>query len=110
MAIEAIVSADFEEKILHEEAGILLDFWRENCGACQSLSKELAQVSEERPELKVYSANVDTETELVNKFRVMMAPTLLFIKGGAVKKRSIGFKSKKSIMEMADDYFNLSKE
>ena len=103
MAIEAIVSADFEERIL-------LDFWRENCGACQSLSKELAQVSEERPELKVYSANVDTETELVNKFRVMMAPTLLFIKGGAVKKRSIGFKSKKSIMEMADDYFNLSKE
>ena len=82
----------------------MLDFWRENCGTCQSLSKELALVAEERPDLKIYSVSVEDEPELVKKFRVMMAPTLLLVKGGATKKKSIGYKSKESILEMVEMY------
>lgn len=105
MAIQAITLADYEEKILNEQEGILLDFWRENCGTCQTLSQALSQVAEEKPDLKIYSICVDTEAELAKKMRVMMAPTLLLVKGGAVVKKSLGYKSKESILEMMETYF-----
>lgn len=105
MAIQAITLADYEEKIANEAEGILLDFWRENCGTCQSLSQSLEQLAEEKPELKIYTVCVDKEAELAKKMRVMMAPTLLFVKGGAVKKKSLGYKSKDSIIEMMETYF-----
>lgn len=106
MAINPIAMKDFEEKILNEQEGILVDFWRDNCGTCQALSQELELLAEEKPELKIYSASVENEPELAKKLRVMMAPSLLFIKGGIVKKKSLGFKSKDSIIEMMGTFFN----
>lgn len=105
MAIQAITLADYEAKIANEPEGILVDFWRENCGTCQSLSQSLEMLAEEQPQLKIYSVCVDTEAELAKKMKVMMAPTLLFVKGGATRKKSLGYKSKESIAEMAVTYF-----
>lgn len=104
--MNALTAAEYESRILQEKEGILLDFWREDCAVCQSLSQELAMVAQERPELKIYSVDSQNEPELVQRFRVMMAPTLLFVQGGEVKKRSIGFKSKDSILQMAEQYFS----
>lgn len=104
MAITALKTAEYKEKILDANEGLLLDFWRENCATCSSLSHELALAAEERPELKIYSVSVDSEMELAKKLHVMMAPTLLLMKEGKVLKKSIGFKSKDHILEMVDNY------
>lgn len=105
MAIQAIKLEDYEARIANEAEGILIDFWRENCGTCQALSQALEQVAEEKPELKIYSVCVDTEAELAKKMKVMMAPSLLFVKAGVTKKKSLGYKSKESILEMLETYF-----
>ena len=42
---------------------------------------------------------MDEEDELALKLRVMTAPTLFFFEDGEIKKKTIGFKSKKSILE-----------
>ena len=92
---------DFEEKILNSKVA-LLDFWTEGCGPCQALAKELEKVAAERKDIKVYKANVETENDLAGKLGVMAAPTLFFFKNGEIRKKTIGFKSSKSILEVLD--------
>ncbi len=104
MAIKALTKAEYDEQLQNDSSGFLLDFWRENCGTCKSLSQELGQLSEENPELRIYSVNIDSEPELVRHFRVMMSPTLLLVKNDAVLKKSIGYKSKEHILELVNTY------
>ena len=81
-----------EEKILKADRPVILDFWNEGCGPCQALRPVLEEVSEE-------------EKESAEHFRIMAAPTLLFIKDGAVKKKTLGFKSKESIQAIIEEHF-----
>ena len=93
---------EFEEKILSSKETALLDFWTEGCGPCRALAEELEKVSEERKDVKVYKANVETENDLAGKLGVMAAPTLFFFRNGEIKKKTIGYKSSKSILEVLD--------
>lgn len=102
--IEALTMANCESKIGQEDCVALLDFWREDCGTCRALTEELELLSKERPELKIFRINVEEEPELAKKYRVMMAPSLLVVKGGASKKKSLGFKSKEHILEMIEQF------
>ncbi len=102
MAVNKITDETYEELIQNESAVVLLDIWKDGCGPCQALAPEVEKVSEEHSEIKVFSANIADVPGLVEKFRVMAAPTLLVIKDGAVKKKSIGFKSAEHIVEMLD--------
>ena len=38
MAIKALTKAEYDEQLQNDSSGFLLDFWRENCGTCKSLS------------------------------------------------------------------------
>lgn len=102
MALSKITIDEYDEKIANETAVVLLDFWKEGCGPCKALMPEVEAVLEANPQYKGYSVNIEEDEELVSKFRVMAAPTLLVIKDGAVKKKSLGYKSKESILEMIE--------
>lgn len=102
MAVEQLTIADYEEKIQNENSFVLLDFWKDGCGPCKALSEELASFAEENPDIKIYSVKLEDEPELVEKFRVMAAPTLLVVKDGTVKKKSLGYKSKESIQTLVE--------
>jgi thioredoxin 1 len=103
MAVQVLTEADFEKNVLNERDVVLVDFWREGCGPCRALLSELEALSGSdaagRSDLHFYKANVDTEESLALKLRVMTAPTLFFFKDGEIRKKTIGFKSKKSILE-----------
>ena len=92
-----------EEKILKADRPVILDFWNEGCGPCQALGPVLEELSEEEKDIKFYSIRIDEGEEAVKRFRVMAAPTLLFIKGGTVKKKTIGFRSKESIAAVIEE-------
>ena len=53
-------------------------------------------------EVKVCKVNVDSETELAERFGIMSIPTLVVMKNGAVKNRSIGVTGKQAIMDMLE--------
>ena len=50
------------------------------------MAMDIIGLSEEEKDIKFYSIRIDEGEEAVKRFRVMAAPTLLFIKGGTVKK------------------------
>ncbi|MBQ4603413.1 MAG: thiol reductase thioredoxin, partial [Clostridia bacterium] len=51
---------------------------------------------------KVCKVNVESEKELAEKFGIMSIPTLVVMKNGKVRNRSIGVTGKKAIMDMLE--------
>lgn len=103
MAIEILTTENYQAKLDNSNKLALLDFWNSACGVCKNLAPIVEEIAAERDDIEVYSVHAEENPEIVSKFSVMTAPTLLFIADGKVKKRTIGFKSKASILEIIDN-------
>ena len=63
----------------------------------------LDEISEEMQGMaKVGKINVDEETELASRFRVMSIPTLMVMKDGKIAAQAVGARPKKDILRMLE--------
>lgn len=104
MAAKALTTSDYEEKIAGTNKLVIVDFWNSDCGVCKNLAPIIDEIAEERDDVEVYSVHAEENPEIGSKYLVMTVPTILFIKDGSVKKRTLGFKSKDSILDIIDTY------
>ncbi len=93
---------DFDSVVMESDKPVLVDFWATWCGPCRMLGPVIAQIAEEREDIKVCKVNVDDEPELARMFNVMNIPTVLVFKNGELKERSVGFKPKQQILDLLD--------
>lgn len=104
MSVIKITSENFEQEVISSEIPVLLDFWASWCGPCKMLSPIIDAVSEEvQGKVKIGKVNVDEETELASKYRIMSIPTLIFFKNGEQKDISVGVRSKQEILSMINN-------
>ena len=103
MATIKITKHNFEEEVLKSKEPVLLDFWASWCGPCRMVSPAVEEISNEvEGSAKVGKVNVDEETELAAKYRVMSIPTLLVMKEGKVSATAVGVRPKKDILRMLE--------
>lgn len=100
MAEIIINKENFESEVLKEEKTVLLDFWATWCGPCRMLGPTIAEIAEERPDIKVGKVNVDEEPELADAFRVSSIPMLVVMKKGVVEDVAVGLRPKESVLAM----------
>lgn len=91
---------NFDQEVLQSDKPVLIDFWAPWCGPCQMVLPIIAELAEEVTDAKICKVNVDENSALAQKFRVMSIPTLLVVKGGEVVKREVGARSKEEILDM----------
>ena len=91
---------NFYREVMESEKPVLLDFWAPWCGPCRMVVPIIDQIAEEHPELKVGKINVDEETELAQRFRVMSIPALFVLQDGKIINQSVGAKSMDQILDM----------
>lgn len=104
MATIKITKNNFEQEVLNSKEPILLDFWATWCGPCRMVAPTLDEISVEMAgTAKVGKINVDEESELASRFRVMSIPTLMVVKNGKVSAQSVGVKPKKDILRMLEN-------
>ncbi len=77
--ITAINKESFEE-IKNKEGIYLIDFWAEWCGPCKTMNPILENLSEQMPEIKFLSVNVDENQEMSQAFGISSIPTFYIIK------------------------------
>lgn len=90
----------FEEEVMRSDKPVIVDFWATWCGPCRMLGPVIAQIAEERNDIKVCKVNVDDEPMLAQQFNVMNIPTVLVFKNGEVAARSVGVKPKQQILDL----------
>ena len=77
-------SSDYEN-LLKQDKPILLDFYADWCGPCQSLLSTVEKLSKEYSDtVEIQKVNVDQNFELAKQFEVRSIPALFFIKDSKV--------------------------
>ncbi len=94
---------NFDENVL----GIglhLVDFYSDSCVPCKMMSPILADIEEEFGEkLSVAKVNSAYDAELVEKYEVQSAPTLIFIKDGEEIGRFRGAQKKADLVKFINE-------
>lgn len=79
---------------------ILIDFYADWCGPCKMLSPIVAEIAQERSDIKVVKVNVDESPNISIDYQIMSIPTLVVIKDGNEVNRSIGVIDKSQILDL----------
>ena len=100
MELVHLTSDNFEAEVLKADGTVLVDFWATWCGPCQMLAPIIEEIANELPDVKVCKLDVDENPDIAAKYNIMSIPSLFIYKNGEIVKRSIGVKSKDSIIEL----------
>lgn len=96
--------SNFDAEVLQSPTPVLIDFWAEWCMPCKMVAPLVDQIaSQYEGKLKVGKVNVDTESELANKFGIVSIPTLLVMKDGKVVKQRVGALPKHELENLFKD-------
>lgn len=73
---------------------MLLDFYADWCGPCQTLLPTVEKLAEEyKDQVAIVKINVDQQRDLAAKFQVRSIPSLFFLVGNKVKDSHKGMAS-----------------
>ena len=95
MAVGAVLTtATFDEHVGASDRPVLVDFWATWCAPCRQFDPVLVDVASRRDDLVLASVDIDANPELVLRFGVLSAPTLVLVDpSGEVLWRTVGARS-----------------
>ena len=100
MSIITVTKGNFDSEVANSERPVLIDFWASWCGACRMLAPVIAEIAQERDDIKVCKINVDEQPELSQRFEIFSIPTLVAMDGKNEKKRAVGVIPKEQILSL----------
>lgn len=93
----------FEAEVMQSPIPVLVDFYADWCGPCQSLAPTLEVLAEKYDgKVKVCKINVDQAQQLAIAHKVMSIPTMLFVKDGEIMERLTGAYPEEVLSERLD--------
>ena len=98
MAIVELTNDNFAREVIQSEKTVLVDFWAPWCGPCRMLAPIINEVAQELPNVKVCKLNIDSASQIAQKYNVMSIPTLIVFKNGTPVQSSLGLISKEQVI------------
>ncbi len=79
MALITLTENNFDD-IVNSNEIVVVDFWAEWCGPCQSFAKIYEQVAEQHPNIIFGKINTDEEQKLAADFQIRSIPMLMILR------------------------------
>jgi thioredoxin 1 len=98
-ALKSVTDSDFDAEVVSSPRPVIVEYWAPWCGPCRMVGPVLAEIAAENADrLDVVKLNIDENPQVVQRYGIMMAPTIELFSGGQVVKQVIGAKSKSALM------------
>ena len=90
----------FKEIVQQSDAAILVDFYADWCGPCQTMHPILeSAISELAGKIRLHKLNVDKHPQLAKQFGVRSIPHLILLKKGKILWRKGGLLTKRELLQ-----------
>lgn len=106
--ISSVTSIQEFENFIKDHEFVILDFYADWCAPCKMMGQVLADLETQKalPEfVRVLKINVDTTSDLAQKFEVQALPTFVFLKNGSEVDRFVGFRPGQEIVQIVNTVF-----
>lgn len=95
-----ITKDNFETEVLNSDIPCLVDFYADWCGPCKMMAPIVESISEKYDgKLKVGKCDIDADSEIALRYRIMSIPTIVVFKGGEAVMTTVGAMSQDALEE-----------
>ena len=95
--------ANFETEVLNSKVPVLVDFFADWCGPCQTLSPIVEELARDYAgRIKIGKVDVDQNQRIAEKFGIASIPTVMLFKTGKNVDKVIGLESKAQLRKRLD--------
>lgn len=96
------------QEVINGNKPVLLDFYADWCGPCQTLLPIVEKLAvKHESDFVIAKVNVDNNPELAQKFSVRSIPALFFIQDGEIKERLVGLQTESALDGKISEYSSL---
>lgn len=93
--------------LLNQKKPVLLDFYAEWCGPCQSLLPTVEKLAKEyEDKIEIQKVNVDQNRELAMEYGIRSIPALFFLKDAEIIDKMTGVVSEHVLREKLEALLN----
>jgi thioredoxin 1 len=98
-ALKSVTDSNFDDEVVSSPRPVIVEYWAPWCGPCRQVGPVLEAIAAENAgRVDVVKLNIDENPQVVQRYGIMLAPTIELFSGGQVIKQVIGAKSKSALM------------
>ncbi len=91
--------ARFTADVIESDAPVVVDFHAAWCPPCRVMSPILAELSEERPDVRFVKVDVDDNQETAVRYGILSMPTFMVFRGGEPVLKLVGARPKRRFLQ-----------
>ncbi len=111
MPVANIDAASFEDKVLNSSQTVVVDVWAPWCGPCRQMAPLFEQVAQEHGDhAHFYKMNADDNQALVQHYKVLGIPTMLYFRHGRLVARKTGVQKPQAIIKRVESLASMDAE
>ena len=95
--MHAITDDAFAAEVLESDKPVLVDFTAAWCPPCRVMNPILAELADERDDLRVVSLDVDDNQETAARYGVLSMPTFMLFRAGEPVLSLVGSRPRKRL-------------